>query len=225
MGVSTAALGKMLEQGQVLSEDFLPKFAAQLKQELGAGAVDATITAAAAFAKMGNVVSAMLSGPGEQLSTWIGGLVGGLANVAIEAKAAEDRLDSLAKSRMQQGVTTATQGAGAADTKANTARLRELSEVQREIVNTEGAINRLRTQGLGETNAELAKRLQADIRREQRLLDELITRRATLERSLTPAPAVSQGKICRLTRGRRSLMRSKARRPGRRPWLRASKAL
>lgn len=39
MGVTTQELGKMLEQGQVLSEDFLPKFARQLETELG-GAAD-----------------------------------------------------------------------------------------------------------------------------------------------------------------------------------------
>lgn len=35
MGVTTAQLSKMLEQGQVFSDEFLPKFAAQLKKELG----------------------------------------------------------------------------------------------------------------------------------------------------------------------------------------------
>lgn len=35
MGVTTAELGKMLEQGQVLAEDFLPKFAAELEKSLG----------------------------------------------------------------------------------------------------------------------------------------------------------------------------------------------
>jgi tape measure domain-containing protein len=35
MGVSTAELGKMLEQGQVISDDFLPKFAAELERSLG----------------------------------------------------------------------------------------------------------------------------------------------------------------------------------------------
>jgi tape measure domain-containing protein len=39
MGVTTQELGKMLEQGQVLSDDFLPKFARQLETELG-GAAD-----------------------------------------------------------------------------------------------------------------------------------------------------------------------------------------
>lgn len=35
MGVTTAELGKMLEQGQVISEDFLPKFADALNKHLG----------------------------------------------------------------------------------------------------------------------------------------------------------------------------------------------
>ncbi|MGO4326732.1 phage tail tape measure protein [Cupriavidus sp. 2TAF22] len=39
VGVTTAELSKMLEQGQVISSDFLPKFAAQLRKEL-AGSVE-----------------------------------------------------------------------------------------------------------------------------------------------------------------------------------------
>ena len=35
MGVTTAELGKMLEQGQVIAEDFLPKFAKALNESLG----------------------------------------------------------------------------------------------------------------------------------------------------------------------------------------------
>jgi lambda family phage tail tape measure protein len=37
MGVSTAELGKMLEQGKVVSDDFLPKFAAELQKTFPAG--------------------------------------------------------------------------------------------------------------------------------------------------------------------------------------------
>lgn len=35
MGVTTAELGKMLEMGEVISDDFLPKFAAELEKSLG----------------------------------------------------------------------------------------------------------------------------------------------------------------------------------------------
>jgi tape measure domain-containing protein len=41
MGVTTMQLGKMLEAGQVLSDDFLPKFAAQLNKEIPNGAKSA----------------------------------------------------------------------------------------------------------------------------------------------------------------------------------------
>ncbi len=45
MGVTTQALDKMLVDGKLLAEDFLPKFAAQLKKELG----DAPLSAANSF--------------------------------------------------------------------------------------------------------------------------------------------------------------------------------
>lgn len=38
MGVTTAELGKMLEQGQVVADDFLPKFAAQIERDMGGAA-------------------------------------------------------------------------------------------------------------------------------------------------------------------------------------------
>lgn len=41
MGVTTAELGKMLEQGQIMADDFLPRFAEQLRQELGDAAEEA----------------------------------------------------------------------------------------------------------------------------------------------------------------------------------------
>lgn len=37
MGVTTAQLGKMMEKGEVVATDFLPKFAAQLRQEVAGG--------------------------------------------------------------------------------------------------------------------------------------------------------------------------------------------
>ncbi|NER93633.1 MAG: tape measure protein [Symploca sp. SIO1B1] len=52
MGVTTQELSKMLEQGQVLSEDFLPKFAQQLSAETAngvAGAANSSVSAVTAF--------------------------------------------------------------------------------------------------------------------------------------------------------------------------------
>lgn len=54
MGVTTAELGKMLEKGQVVAEDFLPKFAAQLNSQIGSAAENAADRLDAATARMGN---------------------------------------------------------------------------------------------------------------------------------------------------------------------------
>ena len=54
MGVSTSELGKMLEAGQVIAEDFLPKFAKQLEKELGQASADAAGTAARELNRLKN---------------------------------------------------------------------------------------------------------------------------------------------------------------------------
>ena len=59
MGVTTAQLGKMMEQGQVMATDLLPKLGAQLMKELGGGAERASQTAAAALARFKNALVAI----------------------------------------------------------------------------------------------------------------------------------------------------------------------
>ena len=54
MGVTTTELGKMLEQGEVIADDFLPKFAKQLELELGEGAVKASESAGRAMTRLKN---------------------------------------------------------------------------------------------------------------------------------------------------------------------------
>lgn len=49
MGVTTAEMGKLLETGQVLADDFLPRFGAQLEKELGKKAADSANTAQGAI--------------------------------------------------------------------------------------------------------------------------------------------------------------------------------
>lgn len=56
MGVTTAELSKMLETGQVLSEDFLPKFAKELTKTFGEAAVKNANSAQAAFNRLGNSI-------------------------------------------------------------------------------------------------------------------------------------------------------------------------
>jgi tape measure domain-containing protein len=54
MGVTQAELNKMLETGQVMAEDFLPKFAAQLKKEFAEGAAAVAQGPAAAMESFKN---------------------------------------------------------------------------------------------------------------------------------------------------------------------------
>lgn len=54
MSVTTQELGKMLEQGQVVAEDFLPKFAAQLNKEIGDAADNAANRLDGATNRMSN---------------------------------------------------------------------------------------------------------------------------------------------------------------------------
>ncbi|NVO33207.1 tape measure protein [Hymenobacter lapidiphilus] len=57
-GVTTKELGKMLERGQIVASEFLPKFAAELKRAYGGGSADA---AAATAANMGRIETAYKS--------------------------------------------------------------------------------------------------------------------------------------------------------------------
>ncbi|SLN77318.1 tape measure protein [Oceanibacterium hippocampi] len=56
MGVSTAQLIKMIESGELLSEDFLPKFAARLKQEFAGALPQAMEAAQASTAALNNAL-------------------------------------------------------------------------------------------------------------------------------------------------------------------------
>ncbi len=60
MGVTTAELNKMLELGEVLADDFLPRFAAQLRREFAEGVPEAADSAAASFARLGNSIERRL---------------------------------------------------------------------------------------------------------------------------------------------------------------------
>lgn len=54
MGVTTSELGRMLEQGEIIADEFLPKFAKQLEEELGEGAAKAAMSAGRAMTGLKN---------------------------------------------------------------------------------------------------------------------------------------------------------------------------
>ena len=57
MNVTTAELDKMLEQGQLLAEDFLPKFSNELKKTFGPGLETAVNSSQAQFNRFGNFMT------------------------------------------------------------------------------------------------------------------------------------------------------------------------
>lgn len=81
MGVTTGELGKMLEQGKVLSEDFLPKFAAQLRTELGDGAAASTNRTEAALNRLANAWERFKGADGGATA----GFIAGQLNIATDA--------------------------------------------------------------------------------------------------------------------------------------------
>jgi tape measure domain-containing protein len=67
MGVNTKTLGKMLDQGKVVSKDFLPKFAAEMHKTFGPGVASALTGARANFNEMGNSILKLKEVIGTQL--------------------------------------------------------------------------------------------------------------------------------------------------------------
>ncbi|MCY3878606.1 MAG: tape measure protein [Rhodobacteraceae bacterium] len=56
LGVTTEELNKMLERGEVLSEEFLPRFAAELRRTFAGDVPEAARSSAAEFARLGNAI-------------------------------------------------------------------------------------------------------------------------------------------------------------------------
>jgi tape measure domain-containing protein len=67
MGVTTQELVKMVEKGQLLSEDFLPKFAQQLSAESSIGVASAANSATASINRLNNAVDELQVGIGKNL--------------------------------------------------------------------------------------------------------------------------------------------------------------
>ena len=76
MGVTTMQLGKMLEQGEVLAMDLVPKLAEALEKKFGQAAIEASYSATAQFNRFTNAVDTLKAALGQS------GLVGALADVS-----------------------------------------------------------------------------------------------------------------------------------------------
>lgn len=99
MGVTTEALNGMLERGEVLAVDMLPKLADELKKLYSGAAADAANTPAASFARLGNAILEL------QVAIGDAGFMKILADGAIElTEALNDLVDSGALSTIVEGL-------------------------------------------------------------------------------------------------------------------------
>jgi tape measure domain-containing protein len=97
MGVTTERFSQMVASGQVLTTDFLPKFARQLREELGQGAQQGAATAQAAFARLENEWNLLKEriargGPLRFLTQVVSSLSGDLEAARLAAEAAQARV-------------------------------------------------------------------------------------------------------------------------------------
>ena len=67
MGLTTAAMDKMMSDGKIMANDFLPKFAAQLHKEFGGGVADAANSASANFNRFENSIFRLKDTFGKEL--------------------------------------------------------------------------------------------------------------------------------------------------------------
>lgn len=105
MGHTTEELGQLLQQGKIAADDLLPKLAAQLRVEFGAGLDAATNSAQASFARLGNAFEDLGNAVAESgLLDWLGDLAGAAAaavrtvsgtQVGSPTSQAQARLDEL----------------------------------------------------------------------------------------------------------------------------------
>jgi tape measure domain-containing protein len=102
MGVTTAALDKMLQDGQVVAEDFLPKFAKALHEQYGGSVGDAANSATAATNRWDNAVMDLKAALASQLLPTFTSVVKGATEVVkafsdadVKAKALKTSVQDL----------------------------------------------------------------------------------------------------------------------------------
>lgn len=145
--VTTAELGKMLEQGQVISEDFLPKFARQLRDELGGEAVEAASAFEKAAARLGNATRSFLARMGD-IVTRSPFVIAALEGIANALKGIEDATRDVNEIPLDEQVTRAERRLQIIEQRAQQLEqrggdIRLLRAVQQEQVEAERTLNAL----------------------------------------------------------------------------------
>jgi len=88
LGLGTEELQKMMKAGDLLTEDVLPRFGAQLTRELGPGLEAATEQAAATFARFGNNIRDISVAIGERILALLKPAMDGINYIAEKSREA-----------------------------------------------------------------------------------------------------------------------------------------
>lgn len=89
MGVSTAEMDRMLERGEILADDFLPRFADELRRSLGTDAATQVETTTASFARLGNEIRLVGRALGDLINAGAAPTAGFLADYLRAARQAD----------------------------------------------------------------------------------------------------------------------------------------
>ena len=103
MGVTTEEMNKMLEQGQVISDDFIPRFTKVLNEEFAGGVDRATTTLAASLTELDTNVTKLQLGIGRQLAPAVKDLAQGVSVFTEFAKRNKDTILALGKNLLKIG--------------------------------------------------------------------------------------------------------------------------
>ena len=160
VGVTTKELGRMLARGEVLSEDFLPRFARELRATFGAGAIDQAAGPAAAFTRLDNAVLELkrtIAGSG--ITDFFAGLADTITDMVAAIRRGGEELGLLDAGAPLNAEDRQIRIAAAQDDYAHAA-----SQILRIEAKIEEVRSRLRTDQPESTSATLSKALESLIR-------------------------------------------------------------
>jgi len=200
MGVTTAELGKMLERGEVMSDVFLPKFAAELRKTFGEDAAKNATSARASFNKLNTALFELKSTLGAGLNESLSGTADWLTTIinkvnvltgsgrSIEAiqsdiNALEARIDRTTSRRGRKGGLTLRLAELQAEVfearlgSSNPTQIKSaLNELDTQINATQTRINAIpedqRTQSVGTGRSKRASKFGLENKELQRLINE-----------------------------------------------------
>lgn len=142
MGVTEAALNKMMERGELMATDFLPKFADQLDKEFAGGVEDATNSIQSQLNKLANVWDRTLTRIGNSIASSgiiekMASMLGGIEDYGDKGKYIADKV---IKGQMSIGGRDVT---GKEETLFAVAEFEQLGKIKNELVKLQAEYDKL----------------------------------------------------------------------------------